>query len=135
MSQEKPKPVEMPEITKSKESAIISDEQPISTASIYFLNPDELSSYIKKGESGDVVSATKVLNYYTFSRLDRKKQIYWMKKSAILGDAISQFRYAIFLREEGQIKESIKWAEKSALSGNVEAKAFLAEIKSNGYNP
>lgn len=129
MTKKKPEPIDMSWMNKDNSQK--SNEPPTSTGAIYFLTPEELAFHIKNGESGNKKSAIKVLNYYMFSNLNEELKVYWMKKAAELGDTPSQFNYALYLSEKGEIGEAIKWAKKAASSGDSSAHEFIKRLKSS----
>jgi len=85
-----------------------------SSGSTYFLSKNEIQ-ILKKNAVIDNEAAYTLYRYYTFSSLDSVKSLYWLKRSAKLGNKIAQYNYLIYLRDNKMMDEfnnlSVKWAD------------------------
>ncbi len=87
----------------------------------------------RRVNAGDILAAKRLAGYYGIWRNDTEGMMYWMKRSAELGDPVDQYNYGVYLTEKKQDKvEGLKWITKSANSGYEYAKDYLKEEKQSG---
>ncbi len=126
MRSEPPKPVPANEVifeaTKEHQG------EPVSTGSMFHLSTQQLLACRDRALQGDVDSAVKLYEFYTFSEVNNNERLFWMKKSAELGNATLQYSYSLYLLEEGDREEAIKWANISSSNGHVKAKEMLDHL-------
>lgn len=105
------------------------ETMPESTASTFFIKQDEIESVVRTANTGDVKSAFRLYNYYTFSKYDDEKSQYWLSKSAELGDATAMYTLAMDCYEKKDFQNALKWAQKAVDAGKLKAKAIIDDIK------
>lgn len=102
---------------------------PESTASTFFIKQDEIESVVKKANDGDMKSAVRLYNYYTFSKYDDEKSQYWLLKSAELGDSTAMYTLATDYHEKKDFPKALEWAQKAVMAGKLKAQAIIDDIQ------
>lgn len=128
MGGEPPKPVSQSELIF--EAPVKSSDEPISTGSMFHLSKDQLESYRNKALRGDVHSAVRLYEFFTFSESNASERVFWMRKASELGSPVVQYSFALYLEKQGEMDEAIKWAEASGSQGNEKSKALALELRS-----
>lgn len=127
MGREQPKPVPVTEAlfeaTKEEHKG-----EPTSTGSMFHLSPHQLLVARDKALQGDVDSAVKLYEFYTFSAINSSERLLWMRESAELGSAKIQYIYSLYLLQEGDRDGAAEWANISFLNGYVKAKELLSNL-------
>lgn len=104
----------------------------ISTASEYFIPPDQLKVLEIKADRGDINAASRVANYYKFVNYNLDKIIKYLKQIAVTGDTTAQYNLAFHLllstNAQETRNEGIIWLKKAADGGELYAQVYLAKL-------
>ena len=86
------------------------NDSPISSGSIFALSTEEIESLSKSALSGDAEAAFRLYQYFSFSHHDEGKAMYWTGIAAKNGSSVGQYNFAFMLRDSGDFKEALYWA-------------------------
>lgn len=125
---------------RSSEPASDSIDNPVSTVTMFQLNPDELNTLTIKANSGDSAAAFRISQYYLFSAVQFSvqeravKKIFWLEVAANYGHAVAQHNLASHYLQIGEFAIAKRWALLSLKNGNSGAQLLLDDIKNKARN-
>jgi len=108
------------------------DSIPLNPSDTFNIEQSELPKLEKEALLGSPEAAFKLYQYYSFSKLDNEKSIYWITIASENGHDIAQHTLAYMLMNDSENNNRIRakfWAKKSANNGNKDALELLKEIK------
>lgn len=107
------------------------DDQPVTGASSFDLEPREERALIARSNGGDNEASLRLYRYYDFVKLDRPTALKWLMKSAKDENPQSQYILAKFLLDDPKlrnVKQGKRWMRRSAQNAYPEAKKALESL-------
>jgi len=99
----------------------------LSSGTIYYLNEDEIYYYKKKSLEGNSDASFKLYQYYAFSNFIKPDMIKWLKISALQGNEVARYNYAVYLINKGDMIEASRLIDEIQSSGDAASANELRE--------
>jgi len=99
----------------------------LSSGTIYYLNEDEIVYYKKKSLEVNSDASIKLYQYYAFSNFIKPDMIKWLKISALQGNEVARYNYAVYLINKGDIIEASRLIDEIQSSGDAASANELRE--------
>lgn len=103
------------------------DKKMLSSGSMHYLNEDEIDYYKKKSLEGNSDASFKLYQYYAFSNFIKPEMIKWLKISALQGNDVARYNYAVYLINKGDMIEASKLIDEIQSSGDAASANELRE--------
>ena len=98
----------------------------------FAISPTEMEGIVRDANRGDPKAALRLWNYWGIYRRDQINAVYWLRKAARNGSAMSQYNLAVLIRdgvEQGGIAEARYWFHQASLGGVREAREELKKLE------
>jgi TPR repeat protein len=117
------------ELTKGHQ---MRNQQPMTTAMIYNLTKPELDVLTEKAKNNDKSASFRLYQYYSLSKRDLAKELFWLNKSAVDGNAVAQYNLAYHYENSGNIKEALHWLKLAVMNSDpqtiIKSKEMLVRL-------
>ncbi len=107
-------------------------DNPVATASAFYLSHDEEIDLIEKASKNDNEASFKLYQFSSFVKLNKLEAMRWLKKSAQDGNILGQCVLGVIYLDDPEFKnieEGKHWLRIAAANGCEKAKEKLIDFK------
>ncbi len=106
-----------------------SENEPVSSGSIYGLTDEQRKKLIEKANRGDKDAAFALYQYFSLSNYGETQEEQWLEVAAKNGHTVAQYNLAVRYMEKNDLKQATYWAQKALQNGDKDAANLLDEMK------
>lgn len=104
-------------------------DQPVSTGSIYRIQPQLLENMVDQAQRGDVSAMVALQKHYRYAQKDSERYTFWLIQAAEADEPVSQYNYAIHLNNIHNRADALIWARKAEKNGHELAAELVGALQ------